>query len=143
MPSFAIDAHLLRECFLLGRLDLCHVMLMNNAALPWFILVPETTATEICDLEPDTLARLFAEANSIARHVRNHFSIDKLNIASIGNVVPQMHVHVIGRRRNDYCWPGPVWGTPPPARYAPETVAAVAASLATELGSDYAVAVDG
>lgn len=140
---FDIDAHLLKECFLLGRLPLSHVLLMNNAALPWFILVPETNAIEICDLDAPTLAALFAEGNRVGRHLREHFPIDKINVASIGNVVPQMHLHVLGRRRDDYCWPGPVWGTPAPERYSAAAVNDIAATLSATLGADYAAGAHG
>jgi diadenosine tetraphosphate (Ap4A) HIT family hydrolase len=107
-----LDPRLKSDCLELGNTGLCRLLLMNNRHLPWFILVPDTPCTEVCELDPDEQGRLWAEVNSIARFVRREFSPDKLNIAAIGNVVSQLHVHVVGRFTDDYCWPGVVWGAP-------------------------------
>jgi len=115
--NFSLDPQLDQDCHVLGKLELCQVLLMDNAALPWFILVPETTLIELCDLPQSEQHQLLSEANRVAEFIRNEFSVDKLNLGAIGNVVSQMHVHVIGRRYTDYCWPNPVWGTPAPETY--------------------------
>lgn len=133
MTTFAIDPTLLQNGFLLGRTPLCHVLLADNAALPWFMLVPETTAVELCDLDPGTHVALFEEAHLLGRALRGTFAVDKLNVAAIGNVVRQLHVHVVGRRRDDYCWPDVVWGKPPPERYSAARVAALGSWVATAL----------
>lgn len=117
MTAFALDPRLLSACHPLGELEHCHLLLMDNAALPWFILVPETGATELCDLDPDTHSHLFSAAAAVGRFVRSEFTVDKLNVATLGNLVPQMHLHVIGRRRDDYCWPGGPWGVDHSAPY--------------------------
>lgn len=83
---------------------------MNNALFPWFILVPETDVVELCDLDPASQQILLEEINRLSRFVKESFPIDKLNVAAIGNVVKQLHIHVIGRRTDDPCWPGVVWG---------------------------------
>lgn len=111
-PPFQLDERLAADCVVLGELDLGLVLLMNNARVPWFILVPRTDVTELCDLRPGRRQQLFAEVDALSRFVRTHFNIDKLNVAAIGNVVSQMHVHVVGRRKDDWCWPGVVWGAP-------------------------------
>ena len=131
--SFTLDPHLERECFTLGRLPLCHVLLMDNAAIPWLILVPETDVYELCDLDPAMHQRLFQEVHLLSRFARRHFPTDKLNVAAIGNIVRQMHLHVISRRRDDYCWPGPVWGTTAPSRYDGAQVETLRLALASEL----------
>ena len=115
--QFMIDAGFDALCFRLGRLQLCHVLLMNNAEIPWFILIPETAETELCDLPERTQTQLFAEINAMSLFVRESFSVDKLNIACNGNLIRQMHWHVIGRRFDDYCWPDVVWGKNAPSVY--------------------------
>jgi diadenosine tetraphosphate (Ap4A) HIT family hydrolase len=130
---FELDAQLQRDCFVLGRLDFCQLLLMNNAGVPWFILVPETTLTETFDLDASRQAMLQAEINALAAFVRASFITDKLNIATIGNIVRQLHVHVVGRRQNDYCWPGVVWGTVPPERYTDEQLAQIRTNVAHNL----------
>ena len=76
---------------------------------------------------------LWEEVNSVAEFVRANFKIDKLNIGAIGNVVSQLHVHVVGRRKDDYCWPGVVWGSSTEKRYTDDEVAAVVTLVANNL----------
>jgi diadenosine tetraphosphate (Ap4A) HIT family hydrolase len=133
VSAFALDPALLQHGFLLGRTPLCHVLLADNAAVPWFILVPETTAVELCDLDAATHTELFQEVHLLGRALRSTFDVDKLNVAAIGNVVRQLHVHVVGRRREDYCWPDVVWGRPPPERYSTARVAALGLWVASAL----------
>ncbi len=87
-----------------------HVLLRRNAILPWFLLVPETKVQELFELPPDLRRDLEARGDVLARFVKVRFNSDKINVAAIGNVVPQLHLHVIGRRRDDCCWPLPAWG---------------------------------
>ena len=108
---FSLDTRLQSDCFVLGKLGLSHLLLMNNALFSWFILVPETQVFEICDLEEHVQHVLLDEVNRLSGFIRQHFAVDKLNVAAIGNVVRQLHVHVIGRRQDDICWPGVVWGS--------------------------------
>jgi diadenosine tetraphosphate (Ap4A) HIT family hydrolase len=129
--AFVLDSRLQEDCFVLGRLEFCQLLLMNNAALPWFILVPTTSVTEVCDLTNSEQTLLWEEVNRVAEFVRTNFQIDKLNIGAIGNVVSQLHVHVVGRREDDYCWPGVVWGSAAEELYTDEEVAAVV-SVAAE-----------
>ena len=128
MSRFLLDAVLARDSFALGRAAACEVRLMNNAAVPWFIVVPETSVTELCDLSAEERANLTGIVDATARFVRSEFAVDKLNVAAIGNLVRQLHVHVIGRCGEDYCWPGVVWGTAAPAPYAPAAVERIAAA---------------
>ena len=85
--SFVLDEQLQRDCRVLGRMEFCHLLLMNNAALPWFVLVPETMETEVFDLASSERAMLWDEVDRIAEYVRSQYTIDKLNVAAIGNVV--------------------------------------------------------
>lgn len=120
--TFTLAPQLERDCHHMGIHGDTHILLNRNALFPWFILVPETTVTEIYQLEPEQHARLFELANRMSAFINTHFQIDKLNIASIGNIVSQMHIHIIGRSRNDPCWPGVVWGTSHNAAYASKDI---------------------
>ena len=86
------------------------LLLHRNAAVPWFILVPRVDVHKLCDLAPDARMALDAEIDAVCALLRAEFPVTKLNIAALGNQVPQMHVHVIGRHPGDSCWPYPVWG---------------------------------
>jgi diadenosine tetraphosphate (Ap4A) HIT family hydrolase len=129
MDGFVLDAAFAPANIVLGRTRLCHVLVADNAAVPWFVLVPETAAEELCDLDAATHAILMDEVHHLGRALRARFVVDKLNVAAIGNVVRQLHVHVVGRRREDYCWPGVVWGQPAPARLGTTVLAAYRAWL--------------
>jgi len=130
---FELDARLQQDCFRLGRLEFCHLLLLDNAAVPWFVLVPETAFTEICDLPIAQQHELLLETTAVANFVRETFVTNKLNVAAIGNIVRQLHVHVVGRRADDYCWPGVVWGTVPPERYTDERLAQIRTNVARNL----------
>ncbi|MDB4308256.1 HIT domain-containing protein [Gammaproteobacteria bacterium] len=127
--KFVLDERLQRDCFFLGRLELSQLLLLNNAAVPWFILVPEVAVTELCDLDELQHTTLMNESQRLAEFIRQTFVIDKLNVAAIGNVVSQLHLHVIGRRKDDYCWPDVVWGTTPPEQYEAAQVATIVGQL--------------
>ena len=111
MNPFTLDPRLQNDCFVLGKMNVCHLLLMNNALFPWFILVPETKAVELCDLGREFRILVHEETDRTARFVKDHFPVDTINVAAIGNVVRQLHIHVIGRRTDDPCWPGVVWGS--------------------------------
>lgn len=102
----------------IGRLPLCRLLLMKDANYPWFILVPDRDGvTEIYQLTADEQMQLMRESSLLAQAMAARFHSDKLNIAALGNVVPQLHVHHIARHRRDPAWPAPVWGRVPPAPY--------------------------
>ena len=131
--GFALDAQLGRDCFELGRIGFCRLLLMNNADIPWFILVPETTRTELCDLALADQQQVWEAVNAVSSFLRDNQPVDKLNVAAIGNIVRQLHVHVVGRREGDYCWPGVVWGSAIEKRYTDDQVAAVVSSATENL----------
>lgn len=133
MAGFAVHPRLLEDCHHLGRLGLCHVLLNRHAAIPWFILVPEVGAgtVELHQLDAPSRRSLDTELDLVARYLESRFEISKLNIAAIGNIVRQLHVHVIGRRPDDACWPGVVWGRHPGGeRWHEEAVQAMTRDLA-------------
>ena len=93
------------------ELALCEVRLMDDANHPWLILIPKVAdAVEIIDLSPAQRAQLTTEIDTAARALKALFKPDKLNVAALGNLVPQLHVHVIARYQNDIAWPRPVCG---------------------------------
>jgi diadenosine tetraphosphate (Ap4A) HIT family hydrolase len=133
----AIQVHpqLLADCHCLGRFDLCHVLLHKNALLPWFILVPETTISDVLDLPEDMKTAVMKEAALIGQFIKIALGYPKTNFAAIGNVVPQLHLHVVGRRAGDACWPAPVWGhLTEVSEYLPQQVEAIASLLGQSYG---------
>ncbi|MCU7810364.1 MAG: HIT family protein [Candidatus Thiodiazotropha sp. (ex Notomyrtea botanica)] len=108
--TFVLNERLSQDCHILAELSFSRLLLMNNALIPWFILVPRVEVTEIHELLPPQQQKLMEEINLLSRFVQQTFSPDKLNVAAIGNIVRQMHVHIVGRREDDICWPGVVWG---------------------------------
>lgn len=124
-----IHPQLQQDCHPLGELQACTLLLHKNALVPWFILLPPGEQSELYQLDPALQQQVQGETNQIAAFVKTHFSADKLNIATIGNVVPQLHIHIIGRFHNDFCWPAPVWGQSSRADYAPAEITAIRQAL--------------
>jgi diadenosine tetraphosphate (Ap4A) HIT family hydrolase len=94
-----------------GRFPLCLLLLKNDSNYPWFILVPERDGVEeIFQLSQEDQARLILESSELSERLATAFKADRMNVAALGNVVPQLHVHHIVRHETDPAWPGPVWG---------------------------------
>lgn len=109
--TFQLHPQLQKDCIRLGRLELCRLLLMNDSQYPWFILVPEISdIREIYQLSPSHRSLLQEESCQIAEKLALLFNADKMNVAAIGNLVPQLHIHHIVRYRSDKAWPAPVWG---------------------------------
>ena len=111
-PTFALDPRLAADSVFIADGPLSQLRLMDDARFPWLVLVPRVPgATEWIDLDGASQRLLLAEVNQAGALLRQHFApIDKLNIGALGNIVRQLHVHVVGRREGDAAWPGPVWG---------------------------------
>lgn len=105
-----LPEQLLADCHHLGRLAACDVLLNRNAALPWFILVPQTLLLDVLDLPDKHRDAVIAECAGVSAFIKQVLGYEKVNFAGLGNVVPQMHLHIIGRNAQDPCWPRPVWG---------------------------------
>jgi diadenosine tetraphosphate (Ap4A) HIT family hydrolase len=119
-PIWSLHPQLARDTTNVGDLPLARVLLMNDANYPWLMLVPRRpAASELLDLDEGEQAMLMSEIALLARVLKDVTGCDKLNIAAIGNVVPQLHVHIVARRRNDATWPRPVWGAVPARAYEP------------------------
>lgn len=124
--GFDLDARLAADSVVLGDWPLCRVLLMRNSLFPWLILVPRRVgAVEIHRLTPADQVLLTRETSAAARVLEKLFQPDKINTGALGNVVPQLHMHVIARRRDDPAWPGPVWGRGLCAAYGGDELAAL------------------
>lgn len=129
-PIFELHPQLQRDCLEIGRFGLCRLLLMNESRYPWFILVPERAGVSEIHQLPDTeQMQLIRESSALARSLAQAFRADKMNIAAIGNLVPQLHIHHVVRYRHDAAWPATVWGRFDPAPYDDTGLAAVKAKL--------------
>jgi len=115
---FELHPRLAQDTLAIGDFPLCRLLLMNDASYPWFILVPRRFGIrEIFELPQREQQQLLRESSQLSLVVSRIFQADKLNIAALGNVVPQLHLHHIVRYQNDQAWPGPVWGRFPAQPY--------------------------
>ncbi len=132
--DFIIDAQLRADTRHVASLGLCDVLLMNDARFPWLVLVPRRAGlVEISDLPAAEQATLWQEANRAAQALRAAAPFDKLNLGALGNIVRQLHVHVVGRREGDAAWPGPVWGSGRALPYDEDTIRQLMLRLQGEL----------
>ncbi|MBO9710708.1 MAG: HIT domain-containing protein [Caulobacter sp.] len=134
MADFVLDPAFAATAAVLGELPLCHVRLQLDARYPWVVLIPRLPGLrELEDLSVADRARLVEEtvlAGAAVRAVAKvlGLAVDKLNVGALGNVTPQLHVHVLGRRAGDPAWPGPVWGHSPALPYGEADLAKAAAA---------------
>ena len=118
-----IHSQLLDDCVVLGRLPLCHLLLMNDCHYPWFILVPARhEVREIYQLDAADRAQLLDESCRLSEFLMEAYAGDKLNVAALGNQVPQLHLHHIVRYATDAAWPAPIWGRNAAQAYSPEAL---------------------
>jgi diadenosine tetraphosphate (Ap4A) HIT family hydrolase len=118
MANWMLHPQLARDTTNLGDLPLSRALVINDANYPWLILVPrKPDITEVIDLDEDEQTQLMTEVTRAARVLREVTACHKLNLAALGNAVPQLHVHVIARFRHDAAWPRPVWGVVPAKPY--------------------------
>jgi diadenosine tetraphosphate (Ap4A) HIT family hydrolase len=128
---FALHPTLARDTVEVARLPLCRLLLMDDRRFPWLILVPEREAArEIHDLAPADRAELVEEIARASEALTRLFRPDKVNVGALGNVVPQLHVHVVARFAADSAWPGPVWGSGVAVPYGESELAAAKERLA-------------
>jgi diadenosine tetraphosphate (Ap4A) HIT family hydrolase len=123
--SFSLHPRLAADTVPVKRLALSRLLLMNDATWPWLILVPERVdIREIHQLAAGERVELIEEIAYVSQTMEQVFKPAKINVAALGNMVPQLHVHVIARFENDPAWPKPVWGAAPPAPYTEDALAA-------------------
>ena len=107
---FKIDNKLKEDTIFVESLELCDLLLMNDVKYPWFILVPRVVdAVELIDIDFELQKKILAEISYISRLLKEDFAADKINVANLGNVVKQLHIHVLARYYDDYSFPNPVW----------------------------------
>ncbi|OYQ33712.1 diadenosine tetraphosphate hydrolase [Niveispirillum lacus] len=135
--GFDLDARLVKDTASLGDWPLSRVLLMRNRLFPWLILVPRRAgAVEIHRLSPDDQGLLSREASAAARVLERLCQPDKINTGALGNVVSQLHIHVVARRRDDPAWPGPVWGCGLHTDYGLDELSALAHRLCNALHAE-------
>lgn len=131
---FTLNDRLKTDTLEVARLKLSRVLLMNDRALPWLILVPERdNITEWHDLLYEDRMTLMEEIVLISSVIQKLYKPDKINIGSLGNIVSQLHIHIIGRFKSDRAWPGPLWGTVPITPYADNECRAVCEKIRAAL----------
>ncbi len=109
--SFQLHSRLQQDCVVLGRFELCQLLMMNDSQYPWFILVPQKAGiTELYQLAQSERQLLIEESSYLSENLAVLFQADKMNVAAIGNLVPQLHIHHVVRYQTDKAWPAPVWG---------------------------------
>ena len=138
--EFELDPRLATDTIPIGDLPLCRLLLMNDSQYPWFILVPRRAGvTEIYHLSADERQQLMQETSNLTETLADLFQARKMNVATLGNVVAQLHMHVVVRQEDDPAWPGPIWGRFPAVPYTPEQLAQVRGKLEPLLEGEVAL----
>lgn len=123
---FVLDSRLQQDSLVLGEFSLCQLLLSKDANYPWFILVPKRAGiSELFELDAAEQQQLWQETTLLAEALKASYGADKMNVATLGNVVSQLHMHVIVRQRDDAAWPAPVWGKCAPVSYTDDQLQAV------------------
>ena len=132
--DWRLHPQLEQDTVAIGDLPLSRVLLINDASYPWLLLVPRAAgAGEITDLPYIEQAQLMTEITAASQALKDITRCDKINVAALGNIVPQLHVHVIARSRGDAAWPKPVWGVVPPIPYGTRALETVLVPLRERL----------
>ena len=134
VQEFALHPQLAADTAAVIRLGLCEVRRMNDRRYPWLVLVPQRHGLrEIHDLDPATQQQLWREISAVSERLQDHVSAAKMNVAALGNMVPQLHIHVIARFTTDPAWPAPVWGLHPPLPFSRDELVSECSQLASAL----------
>ena len=135
---FTLEPQLEHDTLPIGDFPLCRLLLINDAQYPWFVLVPRREdVSEVFQLSEADRQVLWDETTFLAEALKDTFAADKINVAALGNVVSQLHMHVIARRRSDVAWPAPVWGKYPPKPYEAAQVDTIKDKLRMVLASSF------
>lgn len=136
MADFKLHELLVRDCIELAELPLCKLLLMNDSQYPWFVLVPRVNdVQDIYQMDWQEQQQFLNESSMLSEVLMTAFNGDKMNVAALGNVCPQLHVHHIVRYKNDSAWPKPIWGLNDMEAYAPADIEAVKAKLLPQLAA--------
>lgn len=131
--EFTLDTRIEKDTFLIAEDSHLKYLLMNNAHLPWIIVVPKQADVQnFIDLEPHLKLILVEKIDIIAKIIQENFSPDRVNIGMLGNIVTQMHWHIVARFEHDICWPKPVWGNLPSRKYENDQAEAMLQKLKKE-----------
>ena len=130
MSEFELHPQLAQDCVEVLDWPLCKLLLMNNAQVPWFILVPRVAGVEeLHELDGQKQFQLLQEIELASSYLQHVYKPHKLNVAAIGNKVRQLHIHVVARQEDDACWPEPVWGNLQSQPYAEQKLAELVGQL--------------
>jgi diadenosine tetraphosphate (Ap4A) HIT family hydrolase len=133
---FRLDPLLEKDLIFLMEFPLCKLLLMNDANFPWFILVPRREGiVEVFDLNDEDRSQLSRESDYLLRILKEHYQAKKMNVANLGNMVPQLHIHHIVRYEEDLAWPGPIWGAAKPVPYTVKKIELITNEVRTLLAS--------
>lgn len=131
---FELHSQLAQDTFTIGDFPLCRLLLCNDSNYPWFILVPRRAQIrEIFELDESDQRQLLKESSQLSLVLVKIFQADKLNVAALGNMVPQLHVHHIVRYQDDLAWPKPVWGLFPAQAYTERALQEICGNVAAHL----------
>lgn len=135
MPEFELQPRLAADTVPVATWPLCEVLLLNDSNYPWLVLVPaRADLRDFHDLAPDDMVTAGREISRASEAMVELFAPDKINVAALGNMVPQLHIHVVARFTTDAAWPNPIWGVVPPRAYAPDALDARRADLRRAFG---------
>ncbi|MEP4378825.1 MAG: HIT family protein [Alphaproteobacteria bacterium] len=135
MPEFELHPQLAADTVSVCAWPLCEVLLLTDANYPWLVLVPvRPDLRDFHDLSPDDMVTAGREIARASEALVELFAPDKVNVAALGNMVPQLHIHVVARHTHDAAWPKPIWGVVPPLAYAPDALDARLADLRRVFG---------
>ncbi len=133
-----LHPQLKKDCLAIGRFPLCRLLLMLDVNYPWFVLVPDREGiTEIHQLTEEDQRQLMWESSHLSAALEREFKADKINVAALGNVVPQLHIHHVVRYRNDAAWPEPIWGKVKPEPYCEDCISNMISRLRKVLVEDF------
>ncbi len=140
ISDFQLDSRLATDCIQLGYLSghsqatMSVLLLMNNAELPWFVIVPMAVdVIDIDELPEQHQLQMLKDMNTLSAFLKRHYKVDKINFASIGNIVNQMHFHLVARSEQDMAWPGVVWGTKACKKYQQDDIESLKNKLSKEI----------
>jgi diadenosine tetraphosphate (Ap4A) HIT family hydrolase len=133
-PQFTLHQQLAKDCILMAELSLSTLLLCNDSQYPWFILVPRIIDTkDIYQLTVEQQHVFLAESSALCEVLMEAFSGDKMNVAALGNMVPQLHIHHVVRFKNDISWPKPIWGLQPLVPYSEDAVVTIKNKIVPKL----------
>ena len=134
MTTFVLHPQLAKDTALIGRIGECLLLLMKDARYPWLILVPEQEGLrELHDLSDDQFSSVTQIIKQTSLRLQTLTEALKINVAALGNMVPQLHIHIIARREDDASWPGPVWGVGTAEPYTEDELTVLVATLKASL----------